>query len=147
MKTFEDKEPVGVCMIILDHTGKKVLLGERKNAYKSGTFGMPGGRVETKEKIISALTRELEEEVGIIAKKVSYVGFVREYQDEYNFIHFGFLVESFVGEIQNKEPQKCVGWNWYDLSSLPTNMLTGHKEMLTIFLSEGKLQYLDLNNF
>ncbi len=42
-------------------------MGLRKNAYKSGFFGFPGGRLDVGEPIDACVKRELLEETGIKA--------------------------------------------------------------------------------
>jgi 8-oxo-dGTP diphosphatase len=132
----EQRESLGVGVIVLSQDKKHVLLGERKNAFKAGWLGMPGGRVEGNEAIVETAKRELQEEAGLDADQVSYVGVVREWQGTYSFIHFGFIVTKFSGEVTNREPEKCTGWEWYSLNNLPKKILPGHKSILDIYLAK-----------
>lgn len=45
--------------------GNKILLGLRKNCFGEGTWGLPGGHLEFQEKIVEAVKRELQEEIGV----------------------------------------------------------------------------------
>jgi ADP-ribose pyrophosphatase YjhB (NUDIX family) len=46
-------QSIGTC-VVLTNTNNQILLGKRKNSYKAGYFGLPGGRIELNEKIESA---------------------------------------------------------------------------------------------
>src|SRR3989344_8876891 len=106
----QKREHLGVPVIVLSPEGNNVLLGERINSYKSDWLGLPGGRLELRENLIDCVKRELLEEVGIIPSTIEYLGVVRELQNNsYNFIHFGLVVKSFTGQIQNIESHKCKG--------------------------------------
>jgi 8-oxo-dGTP diphosphatase len=119
------KEALGAFVIVLD-SQKRVLLGLRKNSYKTGVFGCPGGRLELTETLKTCAIRELHEETGLKPKKLNYLGVIRELQDGYNFIHFVFLCDEFEGQVALKEPNKCVGWNFYSMDNLPDEILPAH---------------------
>lgn len=131
------QQPIGVCVIVLDNTKKSVLLGRRINAYKSGMFGLPGGRVNLSEPLAKCARRELFEEAGLQVKSLKYIGVVRELQNTYNFIHFVYLCEKFEGKLETKEPHKCEKWEWYSLDALPKDILPGHKAALDLFKGVG----------
>lgn len=134
----ERKEHLGVGILVLSNDKTHILLGERMNAYKAGWLGMPGGRIEGSEQINTAAKRELWEEVGITAQQLEYLGVVREWQKTYSFIHFGFVVSAYSGEITNKEKDKCKGWKWYSLDQLPEKIIEGHKGILELYIQRNK---------
>lgn len=131
-------ENFGVCIITLNNEGK-ILFGERKNSYKAGFFGMPGGRVEQHEPLLQACKRELEEETGLRNSDFRFVGVVREQQDGYTFIHFGFVIEGISHTPQNIESDKCVGWEWMDIGSLPEKILPGHTAVIEMYKKNSHL--------
>lgn len=139
------EEHIGVSIIVLDKTGR-VLLGKRRNGYKAGTYGFPGGRIETREKLSECGKRELFEETGLIAKSLSYLGVIRELQTDYNFIHFVYTCDKFSGIPSNSEPEKCEGWEWYSMENLPENILNGHKAALEIYLNKKTPALKDIVN-
>lgn len=120
-------QPIGACIILLDKTKSKVLLGKRKNSYKVGFYGLPGGRLELGEELKACAKREVWEETNLRLNNIDYVSVVREAQEEKDFIHFVFASNNYQGELINKEPDKCEGWEWYPLDKLPENILLGHK--------------------
>ncbi len=136
-----DEQNVGVGIFVFDKTGKKVLLGKRKNSFRAGTWGIPGGRATMTESIEDAMKRELWEETGIKPIKFEYLGVVREYQKELSgsFIHFIFKCTKYSGEIKNVEPSKCERWVWHDLKKLPKNILKGHKLALDLLTNKSHL--------
>jgi 8-oxo-dGTP diphosphatase len=126
-------EHIGVAIIVLDKTKRKILLGKRKNAYKAGLYGLPGGRIELKESFEQTVRRELKEETNLNAQQITYLGVVRELQITYNFIHFVFLCESYIGEVVNQEPEKCEGWKWFKVDKIPEKTLPGHLSAIDLF--------------
>jgi 8-oxo-dGTP diphosphatase len=130
---------IGACMIVFNDRNQ-VLLGKRKGGYKAGFYGLPGGRIEPGERAKSAVMRELVEETGLRVDDCRYVGVVKEFQGEWDFIHFIF-VGSVGGDTQPKncEPEKCEGWEWYSVEELPENILPGHAAALELYKSHQPL--------
>lgn len=138
------QEPLGVPTIVLNQEGQ-VLMAERVGVYGAGLYGMPGGHIELNESIQETVKRELMEETGLVAEELEFVGVVRELQKkEYNFIHFGFQVKKYHGELKNVEPNKSKDWEWVSLDQLPENMLPGHKAVLDMFKNQNTPRFRDL---
>jgi 8-oxo-dGTP diphosphatase len=136
-----EPEHLGAFIIVIKDN--KVLLGKRKNSFRSGSYGCPGGTLELTESIEDCAKRELEEECGIKAISLKYMGVVRELQDGYNFIHFGFACTEWTGEIKVTEPDKCEGWNFYDKGELPNNILPAHIAGIKL-LDEPTSEYVEI---
>ena len=133
---------IGVCLIIQDEKGQ-VLLGKRKTGYQSGTYGLPGGRVNYSEPLAQAALRELQEETGLIGYEVNYLGVVRETQEKQEFIHFVLNCPDYDGQPENTEPDKCEGWDWHQTHDLPQPILPGHElaiELITNHHSQFNLR-------
>ncbi len=122
--SFDGSQNFGVCILVTQ--GTLVLVGKRKNAYKSGFYGLPGGRLEIGEPLEVCARRELEEETGVTAIKLEYRGVVREWQEDYDFLHIVFMCSRWDGEPKTTEPDKCEKWEWVDQAQLPSPMLAGH---------------------
>jgi len=137
----QEPEHLGVFVILIQK--RKVLLGKRKNAYKSGFFGFPGGRLELSESLVDSAKRELLEETGVEAIDLKYLGVIRELQDGYNFIHFGFACDNYRGEIKTMEADKCEGWEFFSLNEIPFNTLPAHIAG-TKLLNSHSSTYIDL---
>lgn len=131
-------QPIGTC-VILTNSDNQILLGKRKNSYKAGMYGLPGGRVELNEKVEVAIERETYEETGLNDLEFKYVGVVRENQGDYDFIHFVFKAS-----VKNQlpklcEPEKCEGWIWFDLSSDFKSVLPGHHAAIDLLRNTQKI--------
>lgn len=132
---------LGVCAILLDQTGQ-VLLGERKNSYKAGYLGLPGGRIELNEPLEIAITREVEEETGFTDLSFTYLGVVRENQETYDFIHFVYMAQVGLLQPELREPDKCAGWQWLNADPANSHILPGHAGALRLW--KEHLTLLDL---
>lgn len=124
-------QPIGACVLVINDKNQ-ILLGKRKNSYKAGYYGVPGGRVEPGELLEDTAKRELLEETNIQAEQLEYVGVVKEDQGEWDFIHFVFVCRQWNGELSTVEPEKCEGWEWYDLVALPAPILAGHEAAISL---------------
>lgn len=138
----QNPQPIRACVLILNSQGQ-VLLGKRKNSYKAGYYGLPGGRIDVNEPIATAIQREVKEETGLVLTDFEYVGVVRENQGDYDFIHFIYVVKNVAQEPQLMEPDKCEGWEWLDEFS-GNNILPGHKAALDLYTQ--KLTIADLTS-
>ncbi|HEX7018049.1 MAG TPA: NUDIX domain-containing protein [Patescibacteria group bacterium] len=131
-------QPIGACILVINDQNQ-VLLGKRKNSYKAGYYGIPGGRVEVGELLAETAKRELLEETNLTAVDLKYVGVVKEHQDEWDFIHFVFVCHQWTGEVTTVEPEKCEGWQWYDLKALPSPILEGHAAAIKVYKEKKTL--------
>lgn len=122
-----EPQQIGTATILLNEKGK-VLLGKRKNGFKEGYYGLPGGRIDRGEKLKEGAKRELKEETNLIANHIEYLSVVKEWQkdEEQDFIHFIFLCDNWSGDLSLLELDKCEGWEWFDLDNLPDKILPGH---------------------
>jgi 8-oxo-dGTP diphosphatase len=121
MENTETKPRVGVGVMIL--RDGKVLLGKRKNAHGAGEYAFPGGHLEYMETFEECSIRETEEEAGIKIKNLRFlcVANMRLYKPR-QYVHIGMICDWDSGEAELKEPEKCEGWDWYDLNNLPQPM-------------------------
>lgn len=92
---------VVAALIVRDH---RVLICQRtKHQSLPLKWEFPGGKIETGEQPRSALQRELEEELGIVAKIGEEVSRIQhEYQSGNTVELRFFLVNEFVGEVENR---------------------------------------------
>lgn len=121
MKGNNESKPhplVGVGVMIL--RDGKVLLGRRKGAHGSTTYGWCGGHLEFGESLEQCATREVLEEtgLGVVTLKLLCVSNIIAYDKHY--IDFEFLGEVHEGTPTVMEPDRVESWGWYDLNELPT---------------------------
>lgn len=117
----------------------RLLLGLRKNCFGAGSWGLIGGHLEDREKLIDCAKRELKEELGIENVDLKLVA-VSDYLGITQYIHIGFLLENYEGEIKLMEPEKCEEWKFFDIDNLPENIFDSHQDLIKAFIE--KKQYL-----
>lgn len=126
-----EKFNVGVNVFVL--RDDKLLLGQRKNVYGEGSWGLPGGHLELKENMEEAAQRELKEETGLEATEFEFVNIVNDIRQDEHYIQVGFLAKDAMDdEPRLMEPDKCCEWKWFDLDNLP-DIFVGHIEQINAF--------------
>ena len=135
---FQTTQPIGTCSLLINPEGK-VLLGKRKNSYKAGSYGLPGGRIELNEPIDVAIQREVREETGLQVDNLKYIGVVRENQGDHDFIHFVFAAENIEQTPTLTEPEKCEGWEWVELNDFDGEILAGHTAAIQLYFEKNNL--------
>ena len=131
-------QELGVCAVLVDISGR-VLFGKRKNSYKAGFYGLPGGRIELNEPIAAAIHREVLEETGLDLPDLKFVGVIRENQGPYDFIHFVFTGSVGNASPQLCEPEKCEGWEWFADVSKVSPLLNGHQAAIKLCAEQQTL--------
>ena len=121
---------VGVGGIVLQDG--KVLLLLRKNAPEAGSWSLPGGRVEFKERLEDAVVRELREELGITVEVESLVCVVNHIVPEENahWVAPAYRVRVVSGVPMNVEPEKTAAIEWFLMSNLPVNLSSSARSAL-----------------
>jgi 8-oxo-dGTP diphosphatase len=112
----------------------RVLLGRRRGSHGEGYYAAPGGHIEFGESFEQAARREVSEETGLeIAelRLLSVGNYVFKRDDgERHYIDVDFVCEAPAGEPQLTEPEKCDGWEWYDLDDLPQPLFIVTQRMI-----------------
>jgi len=129
------KDSIGLCVgaVIMDNNGR-ILLIKRKSLIDSnklrvgdGEWSAPGGKVDFGERVEDALKREIAEEIGLEVKIKKFLGYTEQLMDNSNLHWFllHFLCEP-VGEPTVMEPEKIDKLGWFQLDSLPENVIHEH---------------------
>lgn len=121
---------IGVGILVLKDN--KILLGERVNAHGSGTWCPPGGHLEFGETPQDCTARELLEEVGLIAKNIISGPWTNDFfeVEGKHYVTLYMIVTEFEGTPSVQEPDKCLSWNWFDYSDLPSPLFLSLKNYL-----------------
>ena len=106
--------------IIISHNNK-ILLGKRINSHGSSTWAPPGGHLEFGETPEECAQREVMEEVGIKITNLRRGHYTNDIfiDKQKHYITLFFFADYESGTIQNCEPHKCEGWEWFDSERLP----------------------------
>jgi 8-oxo-dGTP diphosphatase len=135
-------EGIGVSCEMIIKNGNRVLMGKRGKVFGEGSWAFPGGHLEKGEKAEDCARRELKEEVGIDPVKMELFGIINDIPNVpgqmRQYLRFIFSIEEYTGEVVNNEPDKCDGWEWFDLDNLPKPVFVGHVKALKFFLSDRK---------
>ena len=113
----------------------KVLLGLRKNTVDFQSFwSLPVGHVEKCESDETAIQREMFEELGIYLKDVS--PFCIKIDQAESIYHQVYIIDSWSGKIENREPDKCDQLNWFALDQLPAQTTPISRQIIEEILNE-----------
>ncbi|OGZ05074.1 MAG: hypothetical protein A2942_02410 [Candidatus Lloydbacteria bacterium RIFCSPLOWO2_01_FULL_50_20] len=125
---------VGIAVMIFRNG--KVLIGKRKGAHGEGEYAFPGGRLEHGESLIDGALREIKEECGITVGNIRFqcVLNVLDFFPEH-YVGVGFIADWVAGEPQVLEPDKCEGWDWYSLDTLPQPLFVPTATMIKSYRS------------
>lgn len=111
-------------MLMLLIKDNKVLLMRRQNTgWADGDYDLIGGHHDGNETLRQGLAREAMEEIGITIKPED-ANFIHllQYVDDNEYLYSFYAVETWDGEPEIKEPEKCDDLRWFALDDLPQNI-------------------------
>ncbi len=118
MKTTETEITTDIVL----RRGEKVLLIKRKNDPFAGKWALPGGFVETDEKVITAAACELKEETGVEIPEsdLHFIGFFDDPDRDPRgrIVSFAFSVE-IQDDVEVKAGDDAGEARWFLLEDLP----------------------------
>jgi 8-oxo-dGTP diphosphatase len=121
---------VGVGVIVVNDG--KLLLMKRKGSMGSGTWGLPGGKLDFGEAIEDCAVRETLEETGLKVTDPTFLTITNDITLEENnhFVTLYIKVTYTGGEPQNMEPEKCDAIEWFDPKNLPSPLFLPMQNLL-----------------
>ena len=127
----EHKNREAARAIVYDHGGNIALI----SATKEGYHKLPGGGVDAGENIMTALARELKEEIGCEVTNVRELGAIEEYRGAYGLHHLSYcFLADLVGEkgephLEEDEIARGFETVWTDLASAVATLTREAKEV------------------
>lgn len=116
---------IGSSYLFLIKDGKILLQRRFQTGFQDGNYGVPAGHLDGSETAREGCAREIKEEIGIdiipTALQVVHVMHRKAEKDER--IDFFMVADSYEGEVTNCEPHKCDDLTWFNLDSLPLNIV------------------------
>ena len=99
----------------------KVLLGLRKGKLGTGTWCIPGGKLEMFEAWDEGARREVLEETGIEVGDMRFVAVLDDPQKEMgtHYLSLHFVADWVSGDASVIEPEKFERWEWFAYDALP----------------------------
>ena len=133
--TYMERHTIKIGVYLFLIKDNKILLCRRYNTgWEDGNYSLPSGHLDFDETIVDALLREAKEEVGIILQKED-IKLVHTMHRVSGPVDFYFLAKKWEGEPKNMEPEMCDDVKWFDINSLPENIISSVKDA---FLSYQK---------
>jgi len=116
----DDRTKIKACVGVIIFKDGKILLGKRKGSHGAGEYSIPGGHMEFGESFEECIKREVKEETDLEIDNISFLSLANIFRHENRQDMLGsFKADWAGGEAKLMEPEKCEGWNWYDLDNLP----------------------------
>mgnify|MGYP000959055080 FL=1 len=116
-----------VWMIIRNQTGQVFLLRRHNTGWRDGYWTVPAGHVDAGEGPTAAAIRELKEEADVDVTAQSLrnplIYFYPADDKQHERVSLFFEVQSYNGTPTNMEPHKADAGEWFDMDSLPENIV------------------------
>ena len=133
-----DRPRVIVDVNLLLRDGASLLLGRRVGTkFAAGCYSLPAGHLELGESVEAALDPRSDEELGITIAAED-VTFVQVMHNSYGLGRMAFFFEvcSWIGEVTNREPEKCDDLRWFPLNELPDPMVPYIRQAIDSYRTE-----------
>jgi len=131
---MNDKPKVGIGVLII--RDGKVLLGKRKGGLASGTWALPGGKLDFDERLEDCAKREIKEEMGMKVDGLELISVSNDIMYNEHYVTLGFKASIASGNPVLKEPEKCEIWEWFDINNLPKPLFVATRSVIENYLSK-----------
>jgi 8-oxo-dGTP diphosphatase len=134
MLMIPGKDYVGLGVGAMIVCNGKVLMLLRSDACRNnrGLWTIPGGMVETYERLEDAVKREVLEETGLAVTSVEFLAVSDRTFDGEHWVSILYRCD-IEGEPENKEPDKHLKIAWQDLDDLPDDITAPSRDAIDAF--------------
>jgi ADP-ribose pyrophosphatase YjhB (NUDIX family) len=133
------KDYVGLGVGAMIVRNGKVLMLLRSDACRNnrGMWTIPGGMVETFERLEDAVKREVLEETGLAVTSVEFLAVSDRTFDGEQWVSILYRCDT-EGEPENKEPDKHLKITWQGLGYLPGNITPPSRDAIDAFMISNR---------
>ena len=121
-----DKFVIGVSGVILNEHNQILLL--RHRFWRPGSWGLPSGYANRKEKLEDTLRREVHEETGYEVQITRFLRMVSGYRLRLEVSYAGRLN----GGSFQLDPKEIIEARFFDRHALPVGLLPSHREIIAL---------------
>lgn len=138
LKPGKDYIGIGGGVLFFNKKGEVLLMKRSKNSKNEvGWWSKPGGAVDYNEKAISAMKREIKEELDIDIKIWGYLPHTDHIikKDRQHWMSINYLARIKSGTPKIMEPHKCDEIKWFNIKKLPKKITQTTKEPIKDYLT------------
>jgi len=118
--------------LVLIKNNKILLLRRCNTGYEDGKYSFIAGHLDGNETFKQAMTREAEEEAGIIINPdhLEIIHVMHRKVPNEERIDMFLTIDKWQGEPKNIETNKCDDLSWFNLNNLPENIIPYIKQAI-----------------
>ena len=119
----EEHRPFTASYLVLQRDNEVLLMKRKNTGFKDGMYSLVAGHVDEGENYKQAMVREAKEEAGIKIdkKELETLTVMHRKSEGRTYVDIFFKTQSWEGDIENREPEKCSELSWYETDDLPEN--------------------------
>ncbi|REL36857.1 NUDIX hydrolase [Thalassotalea euphylliae] len=114
-------------------SSKVVMIKKINPAWQNGLLNGVGGKIEIGEQAIDAMTREFEEETGVVTNAGQWTHFAQVYRPECYDVAFFFARSDLAFEARTVEQEEV---QLIDVANLPKNLLPNLRWLIPLALDQ-----------
>ncbi len=130
--------------IIKNNYNKILLIKRPSNKFMANFWELPGGKIKTKENEITALIRELKEELNICVLKAKFCLKISHQYPDKNVLVSVFSITNFSGHITNNEGHKLA---WLNETTINNYRVLPTMDKVINFIKLSPIYWISSENF